>query len=209
MEQQAYGLKWNPNPPVGIALLVTVAVAAGVYTILAWLGVIALPFGFLSVSALYVGIGFITPFVLWFGGWGLIIGAIGGIVGSGILTGMPIPLAIVFGLLVEWGTEIPLLIFYRVLAPKFKLSPIGKDVYTRRGFVFFFLVMVVIQVLSSLIGNIVLYKAGFIPLDALAISMVGWWVGNMIAGVVIGPVVLRALTPVVERLGLTVHGLWS
>lgn len=41
--------------------------------------------GFLSAYALHIGIGFITPLVTWFSVWGLITGAVGGVVGSGIL----------------------------------------------------------------------------------------------------------------------------
>jgi hypothetical protein len=208
VEGQAYSLKWNPNPPLGVPRLVVFAVAAAVYTIVAWLGVIALPMGFLSVSALYIGIGFITPFVMWFGGWGLVIGAIGGIVGSGILAGMPIALAIPFGLLVEWGTEIPMLVLYRLVAPRFGISSVGRDIFRPKGFVFYLLVVVIlIQFVSALIGNGTLYAFGFIPADAMAVSISSWWIGNMISAVVIGPIILGALTPVVERLGLTVHGI--
>jgi hypothetical protein len=39
------------------------------------------------------------------------------------------------------------------------------------------------------------------------VSISSWWIGNMISAVVIGPIILGALTPVVERLGLTVHGI--
>ncbi len=177
-------------------------------TVVAWLGVIALPMGFLSVSALYIGIGFITPFVMWFGGWGLVIGAIGGIVGSGILAGMPVALAIPFGLLVEWGTEIPMLVLYRLVAPRFGISSVGRDIFRPKGFVFYLLVVVIlIQLVSALIGNGTLYAFGFIPADAMAVSITSWWIGNMISAVVIGPIILGALTPVVERLGLTVHGI--
>jgi hypothetical protein len=208
VEEQAYSLKWNPNPPLGVARLVTFAVAAAVYTVVAWLGVIALPMGFLSVSALYIGIGFITPFVMWFGGWGLIIGAIGGIVGSGILAGMPVALAIPFGLLVEWGTEIPMLVLYRLLAPRLGISAVGRDIFRPKGFVFYLIVVVIlIQLLSALIGNGTLYAFGFVPADALPVSISSWWIGNMISALVIGPIILGALTPVVERLGLTVHGI--
>lgn len=208
MEDQAYSLKWNPNPPLGVPRLVVFAVAAAVYTIVAWLGVIALPMGFLSVSALYIGIGFITPFVMWFGGWGLIIGAIGGIVGSGILAGMPITIAIPFGLLVEWGTEIPMLVLYRLVAPKLGISAVGRDIFRPKGFVFYLLVVVIfIQLLSALIGNATLYAFGFVPADALPVSISSWWIGNMISALIIGPIILGALTPVVERLGLTVRGI--
>jgi hypothetical protein len=208
VEEQAYSLKWNPSPPLGVSRLVTFAVAAAVYTIIAWLGVIALPMGFLSVSALYIGIGFIIPFLLWFSGWGLVIGAIGGIIGSGILAGMPVALAIPFGLVVEWGTEIPLLILYRLVAPRIGVSPVGRDIFKPKGFVFYLVVAVIlIQLLSALLGNLTLYSFGFVPVDALPVSISSWWIGNMISAVVIGPIILGALTPVVERLGLTVHGI--
>ena len=207
MEEQTYSLKWNPNPPVRVENLVTYAVAAAVYTIIAWLGVIAMPMGFLSVSALYIGMGFLIPFVLWFSGWGWVIGVIGAIVGAGILAGMPIPLAIPFGL-VELVVQIPLLIVYRTLGPRFGVSAIGKDVFTPKGFVFFLVVGVILaQLWSAVTGNFMLYLFGFVPADALPLSVTGWWIGNMIAVVVIGTILLGVLTPVVERMGLTVRGI--
>ena len=206
MEEQAYSLKWNPNPPLRVENLVTYAVAAAVYTIIAWLGVIAMPMGFLSVSALYIGMGFLIPFVLWFSGWGWVIGVIGAIVGAGILAGMPVPLAIPFGL-VELVVQIPLLIVYRTVGPRFGVSPIGKDVFTPKGFVFFLVVGVILaQLWSAVTGNFMLYLFGFVPADALPLSVTGWWIGNMIAVVVIGTILLGVLTPVVERMGLTVRG---
>jgi hypothetical protein len=207
MEEQTYSLKWNPNPPLGVARLVTYAVAAAVYTIIAWLGVIALPMGFLSVSALYIGMGFLIPFVLWFSGWGWVIGVIGAIVGAGILAGMPVPLAIPFGM-VELVVQVPLLCLYRTLAPKFGVSPIGKDVFKPKGFIFFLILAVILaQLWSAITGNITLYLFGFVPADALPVSITAWWIGNMIAVVVIGTILLGVLTPVVERLGLTVRGI--
>jgi hypothetical protein len=187
--------------------LVTYAVAAAVYTIIAWLGVIALPMGFLSVSALYIGMGFLIPFVLWFSGWGWVIGVIGAIVGAGILAGMPVPLAIPFGM-VELVVQIPLLIVYRTLGPRFGVSPIGKDVFKPKGFIFFLIVGVILaQLWSAVTGNFMLYLFGFVPADALPVSITAWWIGNMIAVVVIGTILLGVLTPVVERLGLTVRGI--
>jgi hypothetical protein len=41
----------------------------------------------------------------------------------------------------------------------------------------------------------------------MPVSITSWWIGNMISAVVIGPIILGALTPVVERLGLTVRGI--
>ena len=73
MEKQQYSLKWSANPPLSLGQLVTFAIAAGVAIVLSWLGVIGVPGGAVGVSALYVAMGFLVPFILWFSGWGLLI----------------------------------------------------------------------------------------------------------------------------------------
>ncbi len=205
--ESTYGLKWNPNPPVTVAGLVTYAIAAGVYTILSWLGVIALPVGIVSVSALFVAIGFGIPFAIWFGGWGLVIGYIGSFLGAGILAGTPVLLTIPFAL-VDWiQFGIPL-VAYRTLAPKFGLHPLGKDVYTLKGFLFFLVFAVIIpNGLGSLYGLWILYLGGLVPPEAFWPGVSAWWIGNMVVTIIIAPILLRVLTPVMERFGLASHGI--
>lgn len=207
MEEQAYSLKWNPNPPIRVANLVTYAVAAGLYTILAFLGVIALPAGVLGVSGLYFGMGFLIPFVLWFSGWGVVIGVIGAILGAGILQGMPIAQSIAFGS-VEALVQIPMLVVYRLVAARLGVSPIGKDVFTPKGFIFFLVWPVILtQLWSAVSGMGTLYVLNVVPRDILVPEIITWWIGNMIVVVVIGTILCGVLTPVVERLGLTVRGI--
>jgi hypothetical protein len=208
MEKQKYSLKWSANPPLALGQLVTFAIAAGVAIVLAWLGVIGVPGGAVGVSALYVAIGFLIPFVLWFSGWGLVIAILAGIIGAGILAGMPLNLAIVFGL-VDLISELPILLAYRLLASKFGVDPLGKDVFTKKGFLFFLVVCVITRLISSAYGNGVLYFSGLMPANALPIAFLGWFIGDMIVSLVVAPVLLRALTPVIERFGLTVKGLWT
>jgi len=201
-----YGLKWNPNPPVVVVQLVTYAVAAGIYTILSWLGVIALPVGIVSVSALFVAIGFGIPFAIWFGGWGLVIGYIGSFIGAGILAGTPVLLTIPFALVdcIQFG--IPL-VAYRLLAPRFGLHPLGKDVYTLKGFAFFAVFAAIIpNGLGALYGISILYLGGLVPPDAFGAAVSAWWIGNMVVTIIIAPILLRVLTPVIERYGLATHG---
>jgi len=202
----SYGLRWNPNPPVVVVQLVTYAVAAGIYTILSWLGVIALPMGIVSVSALFVAIGFGIPFAIWFGGWGLVIGYIGSFIGAGILAGAPVLLTIPFAL-VDWiQFGIPL-VAYRLLAARFGLHPLGKDVYTLKGFAFFVVFAVIIpNGLGALYGIWILYLGGLVPPDALGPAIAAWWIGNMIVTIIIAPILLGVLTPVIERYGLATHG---
>jgi integral membrane sensor domain MASE1 len=204
--QISYGLKWNPDPPVMVVSLVTYAVAAGVYTILSWLGVIALPMGIVSVSALFVAIGFGIPFAIWFGGWGLLIGYIGSFIGAGILAGTPLLLTIPFAF-VDWiQFGIPLFA-YRILARRFGLDPLGKDVYSLRGFLFFLVFAVVIpNGLGALYGVTILRAGGLVPPDAYWPAISAWWIGNMVVTIIIAPILLRVLTPVIERFGLATHG---
>jgi integral membrane sensor domain MASE1 len=190
-----------------VGAVATFAVAAGVYTIMSWLGVIVLPGGIPGVSALFVAIGFGIPFAIWFGGWGLLIGYIGTFLGAGILGGTPLLLAIPFAFAdwVQFG--IPLVV-YRLLAPRLGLHPLGKDIYTARGFVFFAVFGVVVpNGLGALYGITVLYLGNLVPRQAFWPGVLGWWLGNVIVSVVIAPVLLRVVTPVIERLGLTTYGL--
>jgi len=206
MQKNPYSLAWNPNPPVTVIQIVSVAVAAGVYVVLSWVGVIALPTGFFSVSALFVAVGFGIPFAIWFGGWGFIIGFLGGFLGSGLLTGTPILVAIPFGFVDFFQFGIPLLA-YRLLAPRFGLDQLGRDVYTLKGFIFFVLTSVLPNNgIGALVGVGILTAGGLIPVDAYWPSVITWWIGNSIVSVVIAPILLRGLSSVVERLGLTVHG---
>lgn len=202
-----YSLAWNPNPPVTVARLVTVAVAAGVYTVLSWLGVIGLPIGIVGVSALFVAIGFGIPFVIWFGFWGLLIGYVGTLIGAGLLSGVPLLLAIPFALVDVIQFGVPLLA-YRGLAGRFGVDPVGKDVYSVRGFLFFLVSGVVVpNGLGALYGIAVLSAGGLVPPDAFWPGVIGWWVGNMLVTAIVAPILLRGLTPVIERYGLTSYGL--
>lgn len=206
-EKQTYSLAWNPNPPITVGQIAAVAVAAGVYIILSWVGVIALPTGFFSVSALFVAIGFGIPFALWFGGWGFVIGFLGGFIGSGLLTGTPLLVAIPFGFVDFFQFGIPL-ICYRTLAYRFGLDPLGRDVYTKKGFIFFLLTAVIPNnLIGALVGVGILTGGGLIPPDAFGVSVLAWWIGNMIVTIIIAPILLRSLSSVVERMGLTIHGL--
>ncbi|HLC02819.1 MAG TPA: hypothetical protein VJK02_07270 [Anaerolineales bacterium] len=204
--EMGYGLTWNPNPPVTVPQLVTYAMAAGVYTILAWVSVVSAPIQIPGVGALFIAMGFGVPFTLWFGGWGLVIGFIGTSIGAGILTGLPLPIALAFGVgdVILFGS---LLVLYRGLARRFGVDPLGRDVYTGKGFLFFFLVAGNIpHILGGIYGIIVLYNVGFIPPDAIPVAFAGLWLGNVIVVTIISSIVLRLLSPVVERLGLTSYG---
>jgi hypothetical protein len=45
-----------------------------------------------------------------------------------------------------------------------------------------------------------------VPADAYWPAITAWWIGNMIVTIIIAPILLRVLTPVIERYGLATHG---
>jgi len=204
-----YGLRWNPNPPLTVQQLVAVALATGVYTLLAWVGVIGLPLQVPGISALFIAMGLGVPFTLWFGGWGMVIGFIGTSIGAGVLSGLPLPVSIAFGVddVILFGS---LHLLYRGLAPRLGVDSIGRDVFTRRGFVFFWIVAAIIpHILAALYATGLLYIAGLIPPSLVVVTFWGFWISNMFVVLAISPLLLHLLSPVVERQGLTSYGWWT
>ena len=203
-----YTLRFTGWPSLG--QLVAVAVAAAVYTVLSWLS-IQLPSGFPITSVLFIAIGFGIPFGIWFGGWAFVIAYIGNMVGAGLLATppLPVPVALIFGTvdLVQIGLP---MILYRTLARRFGVSPIGKDVYTLRGFIFFVLCAVLPNnILGGLYGTFILVQSGVLPSSLFLANWATWSLSNIVVTLIIGSGLLATLGRLVERFGLTVHNLLS
>lgn len=199
----------GPAPSLG--QIVAVAVATAVYTVLSWLAIITLPSGISVVSLVFLAIGFGIPFAIWFGGWAFVIAYIGNFVGAGLLPTppLPLPVALVFGTvdLIQLGLP---MILYRTLAPRFGVNPIGKDVFTVRGFIFFLVCAVLPNnIIGGLYGNFILLQGGIIPPDAFAAGWLAWSLSNVVVTAVIGSILLGTLGPVVERFGLTIRRAFS
>ena len=167
------------------------------------------PSGISVVSAVFLAIGFGIPFAIWFGGWAFVIAYIGNFVGAGLLAGLPLITAIPFGTVDLIQLGLPMLL-YRLLAKRFGVSPIGKDVFTIRGFLFFlFCAVLPNNIIGGLYGNLILIWSGINPLNVLLPGWVAWVASNVVVTIVIGSVLLRTLGPVVERFGLTVRNAFS
>ncbi len=202
-----YTLRFTGAP--GLGQLVAVAVATAVYTVLSWLTLIGFPSPFFGVSSVFIAIGFGIPFAIWFGGWAFVIAYIGNFVGAGLLTGTPLLVALPFGAadLIQLG--LPMLL-YRLLARRFGVSPIGKDVYTPRGFLFFLLCAVLPNnIIGGLYGNFILVAGGLNKPELLIPGWFSWSLSNIIVTIVIGSALLSTLGPVVERFGLTIRNAFS
>ena len=204
-----YTLRFTGAPSLG--QLVAVAVAAAVYTVLSYLSELLAASGVPVVSSIFVAIGFGIPFAIWFGGWAFVIAYIGNFVGAGLLATppLPLPVALVFGTvdLIQLGLP---MILYRTLAERFGVSPIGKDVYTVRGFIFFVLCAVLPNnIIGGLYGNFLLVRYGIAPPNTFFLGWFIWSSSNIVITLVIGSVLLKTLGPVVERFGLTVRNALS
>ena len=189
--------------------LIAIAVATAVYTALSWLSSTFLSSGIPIVSFLFVAIGFGIPFAIWFGGWAFVIAYIGNAVGAGILAGLPLPISLWFGTVDLIQLGLPMLL-YRLLARRFGVDPIGKDVFTPRGFIFFLLCAVLPgNIIGGAYGNAILVWTNFAPAASFNIGWLTWSLSNIVLAIIIGSILLRSLGPVVERSGLTVHNAFN
>ncbi|GCE16161.1 hypothetical protein [Tengunoibacter tsumagoiensis] len=190
-----------PNLPQ----LVVIAAATAVYTVLSYFSVGTLPSVASYVGTVFIAIGFGIPFAIWFGGWAFVIAYIGNFVGAGLLTGMPIAVAIPFGATDFIQLCIPM-ILYRVFAPRFGVSSIGKDVFTLRGFLFFLVCAVIpTNIIGGLYGNSILLAFGFTAPNVYLVAWLVWSLSNIVIVLVISSILLATLGPIVERFGLTVR----
>ena len=131
----------------------------------------------------------------------------GNFVGAGLLalTPLPLPIALWFGTVDLIQLGVPMLL-YRMLAKRFGVSPIGKDVYTVRGFLFFVVCAVLPNnIIGGLYGNYILVQTGIASVNTFLPGWFIWSLSNVIVTLIIGSILLRTLGPIVERFGLTIR----
>lgn len=202
-----YSLRWTGWP--SLSQLVAVAVAAAVYIVLSWLSTELGGSGIPIVSSVFVAIGFGIPFAIWFGGWAFVIAYLGNFIGAGLLAQIPLPQAAIFGTVDLIQLGLPMLL-YRLLAPRFGVNSIGKDVFTKRGFIFFALCAALPgNIIGGYYGNFLLVRFGISTPSTFYIGWFIWSLSNIVITLIIGSIILNRLGPVVERFGLTIRGLIS
>lgn len=108
-------------------------------------------------------------------------------------------------------------IVYRGLLSKRGFDPLWRDltekeiagVKTKRpmAWVWFVLINgVILNLISAELGIGIQYQMGLIPSNLFWLYWWGWFVGDLVAMVVITPVLVKGLTNLVERQGLINHG---
>ena len=204
-----YSLRFAGGP--NTTQLVAIAVATGVYTALSWFCSVFLNISVGPiVSPLFFAIGFGIPFAIWFGEWAFVIAYIGNAVGAGILTGLLSPSeALWFGTVDLIQLGLPMLL-YRLLASRVGVDPIGKDVFTLRGFIFFLVCAVLPgNIIGGAYGNAILVWLGKEPTALYYLQWFIWSISNITFTIIIGSILLKRLSLVVERSGLTIRNAFN
>lgn len=212
MNQQSdnpYGIQWNPRPSQVAKYALLCAVLSGISIVLSWLAVLTVPGGFLGIGALYFASIFYALSTYWFGGWGLVASFIGAVIGSGILTGMPITVALPFAVADVWEPLLPFLVL-RLIGPKIGIDPLGSNLNRPLNFLLFVVFGAAIPpFVSGLWGTWILVRAGFVPQAAFWTAVLSWWFGAFVLLTIFVPALGKALGGFLRRTNLACNGIWS
>lgn len=185
---------------VGVIHIVILALLIGIGFVVGAFGSISFPLGF-GVNFFWTGIVVQQVGAIWFGGWGVLAGAIfpffsNAIAGTPFYVSMAyIPANAIQAFLPAWAFR------------RFKLDPRLKSA---RDYGIFFAAMVVSSALGALYSVLVVLK-GFdlLTTDSTPLFIWGWFGGNVVAGVVFNFILMKALSAVVIRTTAFVKRWWS
>ena len=170
---------------------VLIGVIAGLTAVLDYVGVVGLPVGVFSMSALYIGGAFYTVFALWFkreAYIGMYLGLLLGAVISGTFT--------VYAFLLAWGNVIGV----AVVSLGFSyIKGINYRLTKYYDYIAFVVLVFLGQIVSSNYTIRGLNLFGLIPDSAMNASIYSWIIGGMIVNIVIAIPLLKMLTPIVEK----------
>jgi hypothetical protein len=174
-------------------------------TLLAWL---SLQFSHLlspslptSVSMIFIAAAFMLIFTLWFGMYGAIAAYAGSFIGAGLLSGMPVTVALYFSLANLWQVLIPLIAF--------RIFDVHVGMESTRDL--FHLVLfgtILNNVIGAAWGSVSLTIAGIDTWSQVPSAFLAWFIGNIIVTIIIVPLVLRHFTPRVEKSKVFVKNYW-
>ena len=188
--KQIWTVQEGEKRSVGVIHIVITALLIGIGFVVGAFGSISFPLGF-GVNFFWTGIAVQQVGAIWFGGWGVIAGAIFPFF-SNAIAGTPfyvslayIPANAVQAFLPAWAFR------------RFKLDPRMKSSRD-------YLILLAAMVVSSAFGAIwsplvVLQGFGLLTAESIPLFVWGWFGGNMVAGIVFNFILLKALSGVVIR----------
>jgi hypothetical protein len=181
---------------------ITILVCATlINTLLTEFGIIALPLG-PGVSGLYIAVAVMIVFSLWFGMYGAIAAYLGSFFGAWIISGLPVPVNLIWSLADLWQVLIPLAAF-TMLKADIRL------ITTRDFGVFILFGWLLNNAVGALWGAGVLVLTGASRGVDFGTMFSGWLIGNLIVTILIVPPLLWFATPAIEKKGLRIRGYWA
>jgi len=153
------------------------------------------------VAVLYIAAAFMLIFTLWFGMYGAIAAYVGCFFGSGLLSGMPVSVAIYFSLAALWMVLVPL--------AAFRMFDVKAGIESRRDL--FHLVLfgaILNNVIAAAWASLSLAIGGIIGWSSVMSAFLPWLIGNAIIIIIIAPLVLNRCTSRVEKSKVFVRKYW-
>ncbi len=178
---------------VGATQIVIVALSSAIYAVLGIAGAtFAVAPG--GIVIFYLPAIFIYPVAIWFGVWG-VLGAFFGTLLFSPFFGYGFALGLSFAVVNMVSPAI-----VGLAQRGLRIDPAVTT--SRRAFITFALIVIVGAAVESVLGNIVLLVFALTSLGGLLFSGFVWWIGEVSAGIVLSPILLRVLTPQFKRMGL-------
>jgi hypothetical protein len=177
----------------GATQLVIVALCSAIYAVL---GIAGASFSVApgGIVIFYLPAIFIYAAAIWFGAWG-VLGAFFGTLLFSPFFGYGFALGLSFAV-VDMVSPAIVGLAQRGL----KLDPTVTA--SRRAFVTFAVIVIVAAAVEAVLGNVVLLVFALTSFGGLAFSTLVWWTGEISAGILLTPILLRVLTPQFKRMGL-------
>ena len=155
-----------------------------------------------GVAGVYLAVAFMIAFALWFGAWGAIAAEIGCFIGAGILSGVPADVSLYWSLADLWQVLIPLVAFRKLHA--------DASLRTKRdALVFLIFGWGLNNLIGASWGSTALAAGSFISWSELPGAFTSWFASNLIVTIIITPLLLRFITPVLQRAGVCPREYWS
>ncbi len=154
-----------------------------------------------GVALIPISAAFMLIFTLWFGMYGGIAAYIGGLFGSGLVSGMPASVAIYFSFASLWMVLIPL--------AAFRIFDVNVGIESRRDLFHLILFGVILNnVIGAAWGSLSLAMGGVIRWNNLMSAFLPWFVGSAVITIIIVPLVLHHYTARVSKTKVFVKNYW-
>ena len=170
-------------------------------TAISCLAVILFPSAAKGVALFYFPVAFMLLFTFWFGAYGAIAAYAGSFLGAGLLSGLPFEVSIFSAFANLWQVLIPLIAF-RVFNANVGIEN-GRDLL---HLVLFGIILN--NVVGAAWGAYTLAAGHIVPTTQMTATFTAWWIGNVVATIIIVPICLRHFTPKVRKSKLFVNNYW-